>query len=145
MSINLILTSHATLAQGALEAYAMLAGTSERMCSVGLTAAGIDDFRARLAATVEAKLTDGPVLILADLVGGTPYNESYALMLAHPNEVRVVAGLNLPMLLTVGFELADATDLDALATLAVEVGAQGVSLAELPADDTDASSDDELF
>ena len=87
---------------------------------------------------------DGCV-IFCDLVGGTPFNQS---MLAAMNwtNVRVVAGVNLPMLLECCAGRMDQMTADQLAEMAVEIGRMGVESRQLVHDDgcqdVDDSSDE---
>jgi PTS system ascorbate-specific IIA component len=72
---------------------------------------------------VAAELDQGEgVLILTDMYGATPTNVARRINPGRP--VRIVAGVNLPMLLNV-LNFPD-RDLDALAALALEGGRQGI-------------------
>ena len=68
--------------------------------------------------------TEAGVLVLSDLAGSTPGN--VAERVARQGRVRVVTGINLPMLMRV-FNYPG-LDLDALARKALEGGRDGVSL-----------------
>ena len=142
--MNILLVSHGRLCEGVFDAFNMLMSGTTHVHTCSLTEAGIDDFRARLSAKVAELLQAGDLLILSDLKGGTPYNESYALFLAQPERIRLAAGLNLPMLLACGIEAMASDDLQALYELALAEGAQGVIGSELPAPD-DSDEDDDLF
>ena len=97
----------------------------------------------RLAArlTTEVALAQGDLLVLADLRGGTPFNESYARFLKDPTHLRLVSGLNLPMLIEAG--LADG-DLDAVYQTALDAGRFGVSGTDLP-EEKGSDEDTDLF
>ena len=97
--MNILLTSHGSLCEGLLDAFHMMAAGADHVSTVSLTDTGIDDFRDRLTARVNELLAQGDLLILADLLGGTPYNEAYALFLTNPEHIRLVAGANFSMLL----------------------------------------------
>jgi PTS system mannose-specific IIA component len=71
---------------------------------------------------LQAVSGDNGVLILTDIVGATPSN--IASRLADPGRVRVLAGVNLPMLVRAICYRADS--LDQLAVKALAGGAQGV-------------------
>ncbi|MDX1381770.1 MAG: PTS fructose IIA subunit family protein, partial [Xanthomonadales bacterium] len=78
-----------------------------------------------LERALDAVELGGGVLVLTDLQGASPANR--ALRAAHsPRACRVVAGLNLPMLLRVLNYRAEA--LDDLARIAVEGGVRGVGV-----------------
>lgn len=142
--MNIVVASHGTLCDGLVSALGMMvaAGTVS-VVPVGLDDRGIDDFRGRLTEAVEGMLSSGPTLIMSDLIGGTPYNESFALMLLHPDQIRVVSGTNFPMLIEVAVAAAESNDLDEVTRIALEAGRGGVSSAELPADSP--NDEDDLF
>lgn len=140
--MNILLTSHGSLCTGLLDAFHMFASGADHVSAVSLTDTGIDDFRDRLVARVNELLADGDVLIMSDLPGGTPYNESYALFLTNPEHIRLVSGTNFPMLLEAGVLAMSSDDLDAVASAALTAGSAGVVAAEMPADASDDDEDD---
>ena len=140
--MNILLVSHGALCEGVLDAYKMLFAQADNVHTCKLTLDGVEDFRNRLTAKVDELLSQGSVLILADLKGGTPYNESNALFITHPDKIRLAAGLSLPMLLETGVAALDCDDLDVLYTTALEAGAFGVQGTELPLDDADNDEED---
>lgn len=143
--MNIVVASHGRLCDGLVNALHMMVANPAPIVAVGLDENGIDDFRERLTSAVETSLESGKTLIMSDLIGGTPYNESYALMLQHPQELRVVAGANFPMLIEVGIAAADSEDLDEVVGVAVEAGRSGVVAAELPGEKDVLDSEDDLF
>lgn len=95
------------------------------MVAVSLTDAGIQDFVERLTDQL-AKFASDEVLILTDIKGGTPYNEAYKYYLSNEKRVRVVAGMNLPMVIELGLSLSNSS-LAALEELAIEQGRKGIT------------------
>ena len=124
--IGCILTGHGTFANGLADALSMIAGDQDYFIPVPFIEAGAASYPETLASTISDLLdqTDG-VLIFCDLLGGTPFNQ--AMMLSQNyNNVEVVTGTNLPMLLeTLGSRMAD-TSLEELVETAVLAGSQGV-------------------
>lgn len=141
--MNIVVASHGKLCEGLVDALHMMVAEPAPIVAVGLDEHGIDNFRERLVTAVEASLAQGKTLIMSDLIGGTPYNESYALLLQHPEDLRVVAGANFPMLVEVGIAAADSDDLDEVVGIALEAGRAGVVAAELPEDEP--LDEDDLF
>ncbi len=141
--MNIVVASHGKLCEGLVDALHMMVAEPAPIVAVGLDEHGIDNFRERLVAAVEASLAQGKTLIMSDLIGGTPYNESYTLLLQHPEDLRVVAGANFPMLVEVGIAAADSDDLDEVVGIALEAGRAGVVAAELPEDEP--LDEDDLF
>lgn len=87
----------------------------------------IGAYTAHIAALAENK---HPCLILADMAGGTPWNVGLALA-ARAEWVRVVSGVNLPMLLETALA-RHGMGVDALALLAQETGVHSVRIGGLP-------------
>lgn len=145
--IGCILTGHGTFANGLADALSMIAGDQDYFIPVPFIEAGAASYPETLASTISDLLdqTDG-VLIFCDLLGGTPFNQ--AMMLSQNyNNVEVVTGTNLPMLLeTLSLRLASTTLTDLLQT-ALESGIAGVShkTLELPAVVESALDDDSSF
>ncbi len=143
--MNILITSHGGLCAGILDAFHMFSGDAPHVCAVSLDDAGIDDFRERLTANVNALLEQGDLLILADLLGGSPYNESYALFLKNPERIRLVAGVNFPMLMEAGVLAMSSDDLDAVAAAAIAAGSAGVVAAKAPSSDETEDDEEDLF
>ena len=145
--IGCILTGHGTFANGLADAVSLIAGDQDYFIPVPFIEAGAASYPETLASTISDLLdqTDG-VLIFCDLLGGTPFNQ--AMMLSQNyNNVEVVTGTNLPMLLeTLSLRLASTTLTDLLQT-ALESGIAGVShkTLELPAVVEPALDDDSSF
>lgn len=135
--MNLIVASHGTLCEGLAGAFHMLASSEIPITTVSLNDTGIDDFRKRLVAEVEKSKGTSKTLILTDLYGGTPFNESFALYLADPENLRVVAGVNFPMLIEAGMAAQDSDNLDEIVSIAVQAGTAGVVAANAEPDKKD--------
>lgn len=132
--MNLIVASHGTLCEGLADAFHMLASSEIPVSTVSLDGRGIDDFRKRLIAEVNKSKSTAKTLILTDLYGGTPFNESLALFLADPENLRVVAGVNFPMLIEAGMAAPDTDDLDQIVSIAIQAGTAGVVAASVEPD-----------
>lgn len=92
--------SHGRLAEELLNSAEMLAGPQEHVKAVCLRPdQGPEDLQLEYE-DLFAAAGDEPVLILADLFGGTPCNVALQVSVTRSN-VEVVAGVNLPMLLNV--------------------------------------------
>lgn len=140
--MNILLVSHGKLCEGVLDAYKMLFADAPNVSALGLTTDGVEDFRMRLDERLAALDGQGPILVMADLLGGTPYNEAYARLLEDPSRLRLVCGLNLPMLIEAGVMASATDDIDAVVQTAVSAGASGVCGAELPQEDGPEEEED---
>lgn len=126
--MKVLLTSHGRLAQGIVSSYEFIAGKSTQIETLELDESGIDSYSERLIQML-SKETE-PILILADLKGGTPYNESYKYYLAHKDKVRIISGVNLPMLLELIPQLNKVITLDEAVQLCLQTGTAGICEAE---------------
>ena len=96
--IGLVLVTHGRLAAEFIVAMEHVVGPQEAIAAVCI--GPDDDMEARRAEIAEAigrVDRGGGVILLTDLFGGTPSNLAISLMKA--NEVEVIAGVNLPMLI----------------------------------------------
>lgn len=141
--MEIVLISHGSLCEGVLGAYRMLTGSADGVDTLSLTQeGGVSQFSEQFGALMDEKLRDGgSVLVMCDLQGGTPYNQAYARFLQDPEHIRVVTGLNLPML--VETLLSGPDDLEGAYQLALKAGREGVTGAEEPAEEE--FSEDDLF
>ena len=97
---GIILASHGGLAEGVKQSAGMVFGPQEDLVAVTLLPEnGPDEFRAKLQAAVDTLSNKEEVLFLVDLLGGTPFNQSSALLNGHEDKWAIVTGLSLPMLI----------------------------------------------
>lgn len=123
---KIILVSHAAFCQGLLESYKMIAGENDCLSALSLDMNGIADFKERITKEVAKKVSDDPVLILCDIKGGTPFNEAYNLYLQNPEKIRVISGMNLPMVIETGMQVSNVSDLDQLYDIALNTGKESI-------------------
>ena len=118
--IKIIIVAHGELAQELLNSVEMIAGKQQNLYALNR---GPQDSLAQMQVKIDALLksvSDGDgALILTDMVGGTPCNASVPMCRTFNTEV--IAGVNLPMILSAVFasktlknasELADKALLD---------------------------------
>lgn len=132
--MKIILTSHGSLCQGILESFSMIAGNSNLLIALPLSSEDTGQYKERLKVCLEHFKNEN-VLILCDIMGGTPYNESYVAFLKKPEKIRVVSGLNLGMLLETVLAAENGTDIDNLVSIAKEAGQKSIKEAKLDAPD----------
>lgn len=97
--IGVVLATHGDLGRALIGAMEMIVGEQQRVAALSLQIADrIEDASARLQAAVAAADEGDGVLVLTDMLGGTPSNLCLALI-GGPQTVEVVSGVSLPMLL----------------------------------------------
>ncbi|MCT6874938.1 PTS sugar transporter subunit IIA [Frischella perrara] len=99
--LPIILASHGPFAQGALECAQMLMGKQDNIEVISvLVDSNIDVLRSQMQQSYH-KLNDGNgVIILVDIMGGTPCNLAGELVIQH-SDVLLFCGFNIPVLLEV--------------------------------------------
>lgn len=97
--VGIILVSHGMYAEALIKSVEMVSGKREKMESVCLAKGeSIENLEKRIKASIK-KLEVEEILIMVDLLGGTPYNAS-SIELENPN-INVITGINMPMILEI--------------------------------------------
>lgn len=141
--VGLLVTGHGEFAVGMQSAAKMIAGESEIIKYVkfeeGMSTEQLAD---QLNAAFDSlKGCDG-VLVLADLPGGSPFKTAVECKYARPDQaIEVVAGTNLPMIVTGATLVEDETDPQALADELIELGRECVVNFTLEEHQDDAEED----
>lgn len=102
--IGIIVTGHGHFPSGLFSAVSLVAGKPERAETVDFTEGMSQaELREELEAAVN-RLESEEILILADLVGGTPFNAAASLRTDRQDKsIKVVAGVNMPALVEAVF------------------------------------------
>ncbi len=107
---NIVLLSHGTLAEGVFKAAGMICGDLQNVYYLCLEAdMGIEAFKERLKELIEGLDGSDEIVVLADIKGGSPYTAAIDIFLSRGqiNALKMIAGLNLPLLLTTLFKEQD--------------------------------------
>ena len=99
--LPIILASHGPFAQGALECAQMLMGEQENIHIISvLVDSNIDMLRQKMQSSYSQLNQGNGVIILVDIMGGTPCNLASELLISH-DDVLLFCGFNIPALLEV--------------------------------------------
>lgn len=121
-----VLVGHGGFPQGVLDGAELILGPQERMHAVGLSPDQDPEAVVEAVRRVRERYSGSPMLLLVDLFGGSPANAVAAAFL-RDDDVEMVTGLNLPMVLEVGNRRRKAgRDLAALKGYAVAAATAGV-------------------
>jgi len=124
--IGLVLVAHAGLARELLKAAEMIVGRIEKAEAIGITAKdSVDQIRDIVAGAIE-KVSGSGVIIMADMFGGTPSNMSISFL--KDNEVEVITGVNLPMVIKFASD-RDKSGVEELAATLKKCGLESISVA----------------
>jgi len=133
---SILLISHGGMAAGVKDSLTMFFGTElNQFETLSLKSdMGADEFGDQLREKVNELMTEDGVIIFADLLGGTPFNQAALLV---SDTVDLIAGMNLPMIMEfLATREYSVNDIDHLAA----VGQQGIVNAKVllaAADDTE--------
>lgn len=139
--IGLVVTGHANFGTGITSSVNLIAGEQEAYKAVDFlpTYSTEDLTREITKALDELKDCEG-VIIFTDLMGGTPFNVSAQLGHGKDN-IRIVAGTNLPMLVEIVMSRKFMDNLDELVDSVLETGKEQVTKYEFKQVVQDASDD----
>lgn len=115
-----ILVSHGKFANGLNDALSMLAGNREDILSVGLeNGKSVDEFTALFTEKVKDISTDDEVILLGDIIGGSPLTNATNVLVNKGIKTVILGGMNLPLALTTVL-MKDTVSLDELVDQVLE-------------------------
>ena len=125
--VGVLVATHGRLADEFLNSAAMLVGEGEQLESVCvLPGQSPDDFRDQVEEKL-ARLDSGEgVVALVDITGGTPNNTIYRVKMEKNLNVRIVTGVNLPMVMFSVLDRFDGMTMDELVESLQENGIQQI-------------------
>ncbi|MPQ43738.1 PTS sugar transporter subunit IIA [Clostridium tarantellae] len=95
--IGVLIATHGEMAKGIADAIDMICGKQEQFDYISLhRGQDAEEFGALLEEKVELLNSGDGVVVMVDLLGATPMNQS-ALLLYKKEDIQVVTGINLPM------------------------------------------------
>lgn len=127
--VSIILATHGEMAKGMVDSANMLVGNTDNLNVISLKpGVNPDDFLAVVKQTIE-KVDDGSgVLAFVDIFGGTPNNTLYRAAAETGKNVKIITGVNLPMILNVLTEINEDATLDDLAKSIEEFGKEQIKI-----------------
>lgn len=129
--IGILVTTHGEFCNGLLHAVNMIVGEQEGVFAVSLDENGVDDFASRLESKLDEMVANyDQVLVMCDLKGGTPCNQSLRFAFTE-EKVKVVSGVNLPMLIETIFGRNSVGSLEEVAIFASDSGKQAIEFITL--------------
>lgn len=107
--IGVVLTGHGRYAYGMADSLFLTMGQQENFAAIEFTPdVTPEELSAKIRAAADSMGEDG-VLILCDMAGGTPFNETIKLLPQLQREVEVLAGISLPILVEACMDREDKT------------------------------------
>ncbi|MDO5328702.1 MAG: PTS sugar transporter subunit IIA [Coriobacteriia bacterium] len=129
--VGVIIATHGQFAEGLVDTAKMFADNISNIKVLPLnTSTSLDDyFDETMEAIEEVDEGDG-VIALVDILGGTPSTTLFRAKNKFHKNVKIVTGLNLPMMVALLTELEENTNMDDLAKSLVEAGTLHISIME---------------
>jgi len=123
--IGIVIISHGSFAEHLVKSAELIVGKQEKVTSVHmLEGESPEKFEEKLRKAIKTVKSSDGVLILADLFGGSTVRVAAQFLFEEEN-VEVVAGVNMPMLLEVLLNRKH-KDLKSLVKIAIDAGKNGV-------------------
>lgn len=129
----LLLVSHGTFAPGLHSVLEMLVGKRDDILSCSLRdGEGAEQYVSELEQTISPIAADDEVIVLGDLIGGSPLTNALNTLAGHGllAKTRAFGGMNVPMALTAAMDL-QTDDLDALCDSMLSEGKEAQRAVEL--------------
>lgn len=101
MTRYVVIVSHGKFAEGLENALSMLVGKRDDVLAVGLEdGKTVNDFVELFDKSVEKITTEDEVILLGDLIGGSPLTNATNVLTQKDIKVVIMGGMNLPLALT---------------------------------------------
>ena len=125
--IGVLIVTHRELAEALISVCDLIMGHQEGMVAVSLDPSEAPETAMGQIKTSLSQVNNGSgVIILTDMLGGTPSNLSLSFL--QEGKVEVVTGVNLPMLMRL-VHLRETKDLREVASALRQSGQQGITVA----------------
>lgn len=125
--IGIVVTTHGPLAEGLVESLRFFSGDMGYIASVVLNDEdNPESFQKRLEEAVQSVNQNLGIVILADILGGTPFNQSMMLALTR-SDVKVITGVNLMMLIEAVLSRDIVSNLDEFASRIILTGKESIA------------------
>ena len=128
--IGVVLITHGDMAKGIKTAVDLILGEQDQFETVGLyEGADFELFKEKVGEAVENVNTGNGVIALVDLFGASPYNSvayNMTKFIEKNIPIRLVSGVNLPMMIEVLLGRESANTPDELYKIALSTGKEGI-------------------
>lgn len=115
---GILLLSHGTLCEGVMDSMKMLGIDTEKVRAIVLRAdSDLDEYTQKISDTIDELDDAEGVLVITDILSGTPFNR--VCLLYEEKNIEVITGLSLPMVLS-AVTLRDSYSLTELSEVCIE-------------------------
>ncbi|MGF1779287.1 PTS galactosamine/N-acetylgalactosamine transporter subunit IIA [Vibrio nomapromontoriensis] len=144
--IGIIVSGHINFASGMKSAVEAIVGEQSGLEFIDFVPPmTTEQLEASMLTSIEKINSGSGVLILTDVPGGSPCNRAVSIMLKR-DDVKVIAGVNLPMITNACFE-RDGVTINELVDIVSEIGSESIKdmekeLAQLESNNSDTFEDE---
>ncbi len=125
--IGILIVTHKELAEALMNVWDLILGRQEKIAAVSLDpSAPPETSRQQIQRGLSQVNNGNGVVILTDMLGGTPSNLTLSFL--QEGKVEVITGVNLPMLMKLA-QLRDKEDLREVALALKQSGQKGITVA----------------
>lgn len=135
----MFLVSHGKLADGLANALQMLVGPKKEVLSCGLQdGQSVDEFAKNFSALVEDLPADSELVVLGDIIGGSPLTTATTLLMekGFTERMVVIGGMNLPLTVTTAL-MKDSLSMEELVKQVTNEAREGLKEFQLAKSDED--------
>lgn len=126
--INLIIITHGEMSKAILDLSKMVLGEFDYLSAITFQPGeGPDDLFRKSNEVIKSFDNNHGTLFLVDLFGGSPYNAASRIVIENEN-MDIVTGVNVPMLLELLDAREDISKVQQLVTIATDSGQAGIQL-----------------
>ncbi len=123
--IPIIVVSHGEMADGIQKTIQMIAGEQKNLHFLSLSEDNPDSFKGELSTIFDKYPKTQSKLVLADLLGGSPYLLTAELIIKEQANCQLISGVNLPMIIDSIFSRSN-LQIEELVANVIEVGKTGI-------------------
>jgi PTS system mannose-specific IIA component len=125
--IGILIVTHKELAEALMSVWDLMLGRQERIVAVSLDPSAPPEVSRQQIQRGLSQVNNGNgIIILTDMLGGTPSNLTLSFL--QEGKVEVITGVNLPMLMKLA-QLRDQNDLREVALALKQSGQKGITVA----------------
>lgn len=129
--IGLILAGHGEFAEGMTSSLELIAGAQENYEKVNFPGGSSEEFTEDLKVAINNLSNCDNIIVLTDITGGTPFQMAAMLTQEYDN-IRVVGGVNVGLLIEISMVRAFEDDVDALIEMVLNNAKNAIVKFELP-------------
>lgn len=121
--VGIIVTGHGNFGSGLTSSVKLIAGMPEHYIAIDFVQEySVEDLARELNKAMDELKDCNGILVFTDLAGGSPFKTAVEISMNRKENIKVLAGTNLAMLIEISMARGFIEDVDSLADMAVNTG-----------------------